>query len=99
MLFVLRTTRSIGVAVLTLIAALAIGLGSSISTATPVSASTASAMTDVHTRPPIPLLPIINPMSVGLHVIDAIAEGIADVVEMVATPPTIAIPAPGRDVT
>jgi len=82
-----------GVAVLTLIAALAIGLGSSISSAAPVSASTA-AMTDVHPPPPIPLLPILNPISVGLHIIDAIAEGIADVVEFVATPRPIAIPAP-----
>jgi hypothetical protein len=29
-----------------------------------------------------------------MHVIDAIAEGIANAVEMIATPPPITIPAP-----
>jgi hypothetical protein len=89
---VLRTTRSLRAAVLTLIAALAIALGSSISAAPPVSASTTTEVID--TRTPAPLLPIFNPVVIGLHLIDALAEGIADVVEFVGTPAPIAIPAP-----
>jgi hypothetical protein len=36
----------------------------------------------------------ITPLTIGLHVIDAIAEGIANAVELIAMPPPIAIPAP-----
>jgi hypothetical protein len=63
--------------------------------AAPASATTtASAMMDAYTPPPSPLIAFITPLTVGMHVIDAIAEGIANAVEMIATPPPIAIPAP-----
>jgi len=91
---VLRVTRSFGGAVVALIAALAIGLASSISSSAPASASTASAMTDAYTSPPSPLIAVITPLAVGIHVIEAIAEGIANAVELIATPPPVAIPAP-----
>jgi succinyl-CoA synthetase beta subunit len=87
-------TRSIGCAVVALVAALSIGLASSVSAPAPASATTVSAMTDVYTQPPSPLTVIITPFTVGLHVIDAIAEGIANAVEMIATPAPITIPAP-----
>jgi hypothetical protein len=77
-----------------LIAAVAIGLASSISWAAPASATTASAMTDAYTPPPSPLTVMFTPLTIGVHVIDAIAQGIADAVEFIATPPPIAIPAP-----
>jgi hypothetical protein len=77
-----------------LIAVLAIGLASSISSAAPASASTTSAMTDVYTPPPSPLIAIMTPLTVGVHLIEAIAEGIANAVEFIATPAPIAIPAP-----
>ena len=77
-----------------LVAAVAIGLASSISAPAPASATTVSAMTDVYTPPPSPLTVLITPFTVGLHVIEAIAEGIANAVEMIATPAPIAIPAP-----
>ena len=77
------------------VAAVAIGLASILSSAPPASATTtALAMTDANTPPPTPLVVLITPLTVGMHVIDAIAEGIADVVEMIATPAPIAIPAP-----
>ena len=37
---------------------------------------------------------MITPLTLGMHVIEAIAEGIANAVELIATPPPIAIPAP-----
>ena len=89
-----RVTRSVGGAVMTLLAALTIGLASSVSAPAPASATTVEAMTDVYTQPPSPLIVIITPFTVGLHVIDAIAEGIANAVEMIATPAPITIPAP-----
>ena len=82
--------RSLGCAVLALVAAVAIGL----SAPAPASATTIVAMTDVNTPPPSPLTVLITPLTVGMHIIDAIAEGIANAVEMIATPPPIAIPAP-----
>ena len=91
---VLRVTRSLGSAVMAIVAALAIGLASSISAPSCASATTASAMTDSYTRPPSPLMAFITPLTIGMHVIDAIAEGIANAVEFIATPAPIAIPAP-----
>jgi hypothetical protein len=95
---VLRVTRSPGGAVLALavalVAALAIGLASSISSPACASATTVSAMTDTYSSPPSPLAVLVTPFSIGMHVIDAIAEGIANVVELIATPAPIAIPAP-----
>jgi hypothetical protein len=77
-----------------LIAALAIGLASSISSAAPAAATTAWAMTDAYTPPPTPLSVIMTPLTVGVHLIEALAEGIANAVEFIATPAPIAIPAP-----
>jgi hypothetical protein len=37
---------------------------------------------------------LVTPFAVGMHVIEAIAEGIANAVEMIATPDPIAITAP-----
>jgi hypothetical protein len=88
----LQVTRSVRVAVMTFIVAAAIGLASIISPAGPALASTAAGVIDVHT--PRPSLPFIHPLTVGLRVIDAIAEGIANAVEAIATPEPIAIPAP-----
>jgi hypothetical protein len=87
---VLCAIRSLGCAVLALVAAVAIGLSSP----APASATTVAAMTDVNTRPPSPLTVLVTPFRVGLHVIEAISEGIANAVEMIATPAPIAIPAP-----
>jgi hypothetical protein len=87
-----RVSRSLGGAVMALVAALTIGLASSISA--PVPASAVSPTTDVSPRPPSPLTVFVTPVAVGIHVIDAIAEGIATAVEMIATPAPIAIPAP-----
>ena len=76
------------------VAAVAIGLASSISAPAPASATTLSAMTHTNGPPPSPLTVFITPLTVGMHVIEAIAEGIANAVEAIATPPPIAIPAP-----
>ena len=89
-----RVIRSAGCAVLALVVALTVGLASSVSAPAPASATTVSAMTDVYTQPPSPLTVLTTPFTVGLHVIEAIAEGIANAVEMIATPAPIAIPAP-----
>ena len=86
-----RVIRSVGCAVMAAIAALTIGLASA---PAPASATTVSAMTNAYTQPPSPLTVIITPLTVGMHVIEAIAEGIANAVEMIATPDPIAIPAP-----
>ena len=87
---VLRLTRSLGSTVVALVAAVAIGL----SAPAPASATTLAAITDVNSRPPSPLTVLATPFTVGLHVIEAIAEGIANAVEMIATPAPITIPAP-----
>lgn len=76
------------------IAALSIGLASTVSAAAPASATTPSAMTHAYTPPPSPLTVMMTPLTVGVHVIEAIAEGIANAVEFIATPAPIAIPAP-----
>jgi 4-hydroxybenzoate polyprenyltransferase len=77
-----------------MIAALAIGLASSVSAAAPASATTASAMTHSYSPPPSPLTVMMTPLTVGVYVIEAIAERIADAVEFIATPAPITIPAP-----
>lgn len=73
---------------------MAIALASAISSAPPASATTAPAMTHEYTPPPSPLTVLMTPLTVGVHVIEAIAEGIANAVEFIATPEPIAIPAP-----
>jgi hypothetical protein len=89
----MRVIRSLGSALISLIAAVALGLGTCICAAAPASATTASAMTQA-TPPPSPLTVMMTPLTVGVHVIEAIAEGIANAVEFIATPAPIAIPAP-----
>jgi hypothetical protein len=89
-----RVKRSLGGAVMTLIAALSIGQASTILAAAPASATTALAMTHAYTPPPSPLTVMMTPLTIGVHVIEAIAEGIANAVEFIATPEPIAIPAP-----
>lgn len=89
-----HVTRSLGCAVMVSAAAVTLGLSSSFSAPAPASATTVSAMTDAYTPPPSPLTVMITPLTLGLHVIEAIAEGIANAVELIATPPPIAIPAP-----
>jgi hypothetical protein len=85
-----HVTRSLGCAVMVSAAAVSLGLASP----APASATTVSAMTDAYTPPPSPLSVMITPLTLGMHVIEAIAEGIANAVELIATPPPIAIPAP-----
>jgi hypothetical protein len=77
-----------------LVAALTIGLASSVAAPAPASATTVAAMTDTYTAPPSPLSVFVTPFKVGMQVIDAIAEGLANAVEMIATPAPITIPAP-----
>jgi hypothetical protein len=89
---VLCVARSVRGAVTALLVAVAIALGSSISA--PAPASAVSPMTDVSTPPPSPLAVFVTPFTFGMHVIEAIAEGIANAVEALATPAPIAIPAP-----
>ncbi len=83
--------RSLGIGVVSIIAAVAIGLMSSVVWCPEASASTVRTDTPPS---PLPLISIFNPVAVGIHVVEAIAEGIANVVEMVGTPPPITIPAP-----
>jgi hypothetical protein len=90
----MRVIRSPGSAVIASIAAVVVGLASCICAAAPASATTASAMTQAYTPPPSPLTVMMTPLTVGVHVIEAIAAGIADAVEFIATPAPIAIPAP-----
>jgi 4-hydroxybenzoate polyprenyltransferase len=89
---VLCVTRSLRGAVLALLVAVTIGLASSI--CAPAPASAVSPMPDVPTPPPSPLVVFITPFTFGMHVIEAISEGIANAVEAIATPAPIAIPAP-----
>ena len=77
-----------------LIAVLAIGLAPGVSSAAPASATTPSAIRDAYTPPPSPLTVLITPLTVGVHLIEALAQGIANAVEYIATPAPIAIPAP-----
>jgi hypothetical protein len=88
---VLRVLRSLGLTVVSMIAAVAVGLASSVASCPHASASTV----ETDTQPsPLPLISFFNPVAVGFHVIEAVAEGIANVVELIGTPPPIAIPAP-----
>jgi hypothetical protein len=84
---VLRMTRSVVCAVTALIAAMVIGLSA------PPTAS-ATNVTDAYAPPPSPLTVLTTPFTFGMHVIEAIAEGLANAVEMIATPAPISVPAP-----
>ena len=83
----LRAIRSLGCAVAAFIAAVAIGLS------TPAAAS-ATTVTGGYAPPPSPLSVLVTPFTMGIHVIEAIAEGLANAVEMIATPAPITVPAP-----
>jgi hypothetical protein len=85
-----RVIRSLGSAVMALMAAVAIGL------CAPPTAS-ATNVTDGYAPPPSPLTVLTTPFTFGMHVIEAIAEGLADAVEMIATPAPITVPAPRAD--
>jgi hypothetical protein len=87
---VLRLIRSLGCAVTSLLAAVVIGLS-----APPVASATN--VTDAYAPPPSPLTVLTTPFTFGMHVIETIAEGLADAVEMIATPAPIAVPAPRSD--
>jgi hypothetical protein len=84
---VLRATRSVGCAVMSFIAAVVIGLSAAPS-------ASATNVTDAYAPPPSPLTVLTTPFTFGMHVIETIAEGLADAVEMIATPAPIAVPAP-----
>jgi hypothetical protein len=84
---VFRVTRSVGCAVMSLLAAVVIGLSA------PPTAS-ATNVTDAYPPPPSPLTVLTTPFTFGMHVIETIAEGLANAVEMLATPAPIAVPAP-----
>lgn len=90
----LQIWRSFGCVVTSFVVALAVGLASLVTSAPPASATTVTAMTQAYNPPPSPLTVLVTPLTVGMHVIEAIAEGIADAVEKIATPPPVAIPAP-----
>jgi hypothetical protein len=87
---VLRVTRSLGCAVMSLIAAVVIGL------CAPPTAS-ATNVTGGYAPPPSPLTVLTTPFTFGMHVIETIAEGLANAVELIATPAPIAVPAPRSD--
>jgi len=87
---VLRVMRSFGCAVMSLVAAVVIGLSA------PPTAS-ATNVTDAYPQPPSPLTVLTTPFTFGMHVIETIAEGLANAVEMIATPAPIAVPAPRSD--
>jgi hypothetical protein len=42
---------------------------------------------DIHTSAPMQFFSVTSPRAAGMYVIDAIAGGIANVVEVIATPP------------
>jgi hypothetical protein len=85
-----RVIRSLGSAVMALVAAVAIGLS-----APPVASATN--VTDGYVPPPSPLTVLTTPFTFGMHVIETIAEGLANAVEMIATPDPISVPAPRTD--
>jgi hypothetical protein len=85
-----RVTRSLGSALVAVIAAAAIGFS-----APPVASATN--VTDGYAPPPSPLTVLTTPFTFGMHVIETIAEGLADAVEMIATPAPITVPARGTD--
>jgi hypothetical protein len=70
-----------------LIAAVAIGLS------TPPAAS-ATTVTGGYNPPPSPLSVLVTPFTMGIHLIETIAAGLANAVEMIATPAPITVPAP-----
>ena len=80
-----RVTRSLGGAVTAFIDAAVIGLSAA-------PAASATNVTDV--PPPSPLTVLTTPFTFGMHVIEAIAQGLANAVEMIATPAPITVPAP-----
>jgi len=82
-----RVIRSVGCAVMALIAAVSIGLS------TPPAAS-ATTVTGGYTPPPSPLSVLVTPFTMGIHLIETIAAGLANAVEMIATPAPITVPAP-----
>jgi hypothetical protein len=87
---VLRVIRSLGCAVMSLIAAVVVGLSA------PPAAS-ATNVTGAYAPPPSPLTVLTTPFTLGMHVIETLAEGLANAVEMIATPAPIAVPAPRSD--
>jgi hypothetical protein len=72
---------------------MALSAAATIGLCTPQAAS-ATTVTGGYAPPPSPLSVLVTPFTVGIHVIEAIAEGIANAVEMIATPAPITIPAP-----
>jgi hypothetical protein len=56
--------------------------------------ASATTVTNGYPPPPSPLSVLVTPFTMGIHVIEKIAEGIADAVELIATPDPIAVPAP-----
>jgi len=63
-----RVIRSLGCAVMALVAAMTIGLASSVAASAPASATTAAAMTDTYTAPPSPLSVFVTPFKFGMQV-------------------------------
>jgi hypothetical protein len=84
---VLRVIRSAGAAVTALVAAVVIGLSAS-------PAASATTVTGDYAPPPSPLTVLTTPFAMGIHLIETIAEGIANAVELIATPDPIVVPAP-----
>ena len=82
-----RVTRSIGCVVTASVAAVVIGLSA------PPAAS-ATTVTGDYAPPPSPLTVLTTPFTMGIHLIETIAEGIANAVELIATPAPISVPAP-----
>ena len=79
--------RSAGCAVMAVVVAVVIGLSA------PATAS-ATTVTNGYAPPPSPLSVLVTPFTMGMHVIEKIAEGIANAVELIATPDPISVPAP-----
>jgi hypothetical protein len=51
-------------------------------------------VTGGYTPPPSPLSVLVTPFTMGIYLIETIAEGLANAVEMIATPAPITVPAP-----
>lgn len=79
--------RSVAGAVISLIAAVVIGLSACPS-------ASATNVTDAYSPPPSPLTVLTTPFTFGMRVIETIAEGLANAVEMIASPAPITVPAP-----
>ena len=69
------------------VAAVVIGLSAS-------PAASATTVTGDYAPPPSPLSVLTTPFTMGIHLIETIAEGIANAVELIATPAPISVPAP-----